>query len=110
MKVKINSVIKNENISILIWFEIFNIIILGLHLDIEDKDLTIIFFNFSFSSFRIFKYRIFYVNYWYDYIERFVLKYIILLRLTILNINFSVKLDDNNLILTFLNKSIMIKF
>jgi hypothetical protein len=110
MKIKVSSNLKNENIFILIWFVIFEIIIFGLYFDFKEKDLTITFFNFSFSFFRIFKYRIFYVNEWYDYIERFVWGYITILRITILNIEFSIKLDDNNLIIIFSNKSIIIKF
>jgi len=110
MKIEVSRNIKNENIFILVWFVIFEIVIFGLYFDFKERDLTITFFNFSFSFFRIFKYRIFYVNDWHDYIERFIWRYITILRLMILNIDFSVKLDDNNLIIAFSNKIITIKF
>jgi len=110
MKAKINPIPKNKKDFTPFLFEIFNIIIFGVLLDIEEKDLIIIFFNFSFSFFKIFKYRIYYENDWFDYIERFVWKNITFLRLTILNADFRIRLDDDNLILTFLNKTIMIKF
>ena len=110
MEIKIINGIKNENIFILFWLVIFEIIIFGVYYDYKEKDLTITFFNFSFSFFRIFKYKIFYVNDWNDFIEHFIWKYITLLRLTILNIEFIIKLDGNTLIFSFLNKSLMIKF